>query len=239
MKKIDTFENFNSSFPKSKKEIISICKKFEIKNYTINDDGSVDVDGDVLLLERNLSKLPLKFGTVSGHFHCEHNKLTTLEGSPKEVGKSFFCEYNNLDNLNMCPQIVGSLGGNRGDFVCHNNKLTSIIGAPREVFGFYCYSNKLTNLEGIPKLIGRGGIVCESNKISKLYRDLELTSCEGAFKIGYNPIHQVYKLFNDFKKFKTSLDWNYFKDDGTIYLDRFNDALEEAGINIIKGYKFV
>jgi hypothetical protein len=35
------------------------------------------------------------------------------------------------------------------------------------------------------------------------------------------------------------LDWNYFKDDGTIYLDRFNDALEEAGINIIKGYKFI
>jgi len=42
MKKIDTFENFNSSFPKSKKEIHSVCKKFRIQNYTINDDGSVD-----------------------------------------------------------------------------------------------------------------------------------------------------------------------------------------------------
>jgi hypothetical protein len=233
MKKIDTFENFNSSFPKSKKEINAICKKYGIENYTINSDGTVDVDGDVLLLERNLSKLPLKFGTVSGHFHCEHNKLTTLEGSPKEVGKSFFCEYNNLDNLNMCPQIV------RGEFVCHSNKLTSIVGAPREVLGFHCSNNKLTNLEGIPKVIGRGGLDCVSNKISKLYRDLELTSCEGPFKIGYNPIYQVYKIFNDFKKFKTSLDWNYFKDDGTIYLDEFNAALEEAGINIIKGYKFV
>jgi hypothetical protein len=239
MKKIDTFENFDSSFPQSKKEIISICKKFRIKNYTINDDGSVDVDGDVDLSNNSLSKLPLKFGIVRGDFYCFHNKLTTLEGSPKEVGRTFWCNYNNLDNLNMCPQIVGSLGGNLGDFVCSNNKLTSIIGAPREVFGFYCSHNKLTNLEGIPKLIGRGGLGCESNKISKLYRDLELTSCEGPFKIGYNPIFQVYKLFNDFKKFKTSLDWNYFKDDGTIYLDRFNDALEEAGINIINGYKFI
>ena len=89
MKKIDTFENFNSSFPQSKKEIISICKKFRIKNYTINDDGSVDVDGNLDLFEKNISKLPLKFGRVTGHFDCSFSKLTTLEGSPKEVGGNF------------------------------------------------------------------------------------------------------------------------------------------------------
>ena len=29
--------------------IDEICKKYGIENYTINDDGSIDVDGDVLI----------------------------------------------------------------------------------------------------------------------------------------------------------------------------------------------
>jgi hypothetical protein len=46
-------------FNESLEDIDSICKKYGIKNYTINSDGTVDVDGDVNLLLKNLSKLPL------------------------------------------------------------------------------------------------------------------------------------------------------------------------------------
>ncbi len=47
---------------------------------------------------------------VDGREFCEShtNKLTSLEGAPKEVG---------------------------GDFVCSKNKLTSLEGAPKEVGG--------------------------------------------------------------------------------------------------------
>ena len=31
----------------NKKEIKNICKKYKITNYTINADGTIDVDGDV------------------------------------------------------------------------------------------------------------------------------------------------------------------------------------------------
>jgi len=60
------------------KEIHEICKKYGIKNYTINDDGSIDVDGNVNLSYRKLTKLPLKFNNVSGNFLCYNNQLTTL-----------------------------------------------------------------------------------------------------------------------------------------------------------------
>ena len=40
MKYIKVFENF-----KTEKDIHNICNKYGIINYTINKDGSIDVDG--------------------------------------------------------------------------------------------------------------------------------------------------------------------------------------------------
>jgi len=40
------------------KEIHKICKEYGIKNYTINTDGSIDVDGYVNLSKKRLTKLP-------------------------------------------------------------------------------------------------------------------------------------------------------------------------------------
>ena len=41
--------------------IEEICKKYNIKNYTINPDGSIDVDGYVILSSKGIDKLPLNF----------------------------------------------------------------------------------------------------------------------------------------------------------------------------------
>ena len=43
MKHIKLFENFDT------KSIEEICKKYHIDNYTINDDGSIDVDNSVYI----------------------------------------------------------------------------------------------------------------------------------------------------------------------------------------------
>jgi hypothetical protein len=107
-------------FNESLEDIDSICKKYGIQNYTINGDGTVDVDGNVDIFKRNLSKLPLKFGRVTGNFYCHSNKLTTLEGCPKEVGGSFHCSDNKLTTLEGCPKEVGY------NFYCHNNQITII-----------------------------------------------------------------------------------------------------------------
>ncbi|MCK9476331.1 MAG: hypothetical protein M0R46_10445 [Candidatus Muirbacterium halophilum] len=154
-------ENINSS------EIEAICEKYNIKNYIINDDGTIDVDGDVYLYNKKLKVLPLKFRKVSGNFHCSDNQLTSLEGAPKSVGNYFYCKCNKLTSLEGGPQIVG------GYFSCNNNQLISLEGAPQRVGGdFYCNSNQLTSLEGIPQSVG-GDFDCSVNN---------LTSLEGAPK---------------------------------------------------------
>ena len=98
--------------------LIEICKRYDIENYTINDDGSIDVDGEVELYGHQLTELPLTFNKVTGDFHCHFNKLTTLKGSPRWIGGRFSCRLNKLTSLEFSPDYVG------GDFRCSYNDLT-------------------------------------------------------------------------------------------------------------------
>jgi hypothetical protein len=106
------FESFN--------DIETTCKKYNIKNYTINPDGTVDVNGDVYLISRGSTKLPLKFGRVDGYFDCSYNQLTTLEGGPRSVGGDFYCGGNKLTTLEGGPREVG------GYFDCSYNPIYSV-----------------------------------------------------------------------------------------------------------------
>ena len=125
-------------------EIDKLCKMYNIKNYTINEDGSIDVDGNVDLINKGLTKLPLKFNKVNGSFHCNGNNLTTLKGSPKYVGIDFYCYENSLSSLKHSPEYVGGL------FSCTSNIITSLVYSPKKVMDvFYCHDNKLNNLCGI------------------------------------------------------------------------------------------
>jgi hypothetical protein len=100
-----------------------LCEKYRIKNYTIN-DGIVDVDGNVNLpTNENFIKLPLRFGSVSGRFHCDHMGLITLEGCPKIVGGDFSCAFNDLTDLKHSPEEVGK------SFVCgYNDEIYNLDG---------------------------------------------------------------------------------------------------------------
>ena len=145
MKLIKGFKKFFDN-----RKIDSICKEYDITDYTINSDGSIDVDCSVYIRFKRLTKLPLKFGRVSGDFDCSHNNLTSLEGCPGWVGRNFDCHNNNLTSLKGSPSSI------EDDFVCHNNKLTTLEGGPRVVNGnFDCSSNQLTNLIGGPGWVGR------------------------------------------------------------------------------------
>ena len=104
MKHLKLYQSFLSV--QSKEEIDAICKKYSITNYTINDGGSVDVDGDVNLTERELTKLPLKFRRVTGKFYCGYNYLNSLKGSPNYVGRGFYCHNNYLTSFEGCPTQV-------------------------------------------------------------------------------------------------------------------------------------
>ena len=122
------FESTSPNFPTTREEVIEVCERHRIKNYTINDDLSIDVNGDVNLAYKNLEHLPLKFNYIEGSFDCSNNELKTLEG---------------------CPQTVG------GDFDCYSNELKSLEGSPKTVgVDFYCYKNELKDLEHFPEVSG-------------------------------------------------------------------------------------
>jgi hypothetical protein len=144
MRYIKLYEGFQSE-----EEVVEICKKYGIENWSINSEGLVDVYDHVFLANKGLTKLPLKFGTVTGDFHCSYNQLTSLEGSPHTVRYNFMCAQNMLTSLEGSPEKVG------GDFYCNNpslahdnhNKITSFEGGPKSIGGlFNCYNNPLYNI---------------------------------------------------------------------------------------------
>lgn len=118
-----------------------LCREYNIENYIINNDDSIDVFGDVRINRHNIDKIPIKFRNVYGDFCCYSNKLTTLENCPVLVEGDFVCSWNKLTNLKGSPSIV------YGDYYCHNNKLTSIKSGPKKLSGRF-YTNKL-NIRGI------------------------------------------------------------------------------------------
>ncbi len=167
MNYIKTYKLFENSdeevyFRSNKSSIKKICEEFKIKNYSINPDGTVNVDGDVDLSSLNLKRLPLRFGIVHGNFDCSKNKLTSLEGSPKEITKDFLCHENNLNSLKGGPKKVTRA------YECHRNQLTSLEGSPIQVNSFKCCINQLTNLEGGPRFV-TNTYNCSSNLLTSLH----------------------------------------------------------------------
>ena len=193
---------------KTKEKIEDWLNKHEIKNYIINDDLTVDVNGDVRLEGRGIKKIPFKFNKVigdfniginylttlngspeivSGDFFCNLNKLKTLEYSPKEVGGSFDCSSNELITLIGCTQEIGI------SFGCSSNKLTSLKYSPKKVLGsFYCNDNKLTALEELPEIIN-GKIYCKNNP----FKDHILNELEGNEVKNYLVSKSMVKNLND------------------------------------------
>ena len=195
MKYLKLFESYTES------DIARICKKYGIKNWSINSEGLLDVDGDVILSYKHLTKLPLYFGHVSGYFNCAGNKLTSLEGCPQSVGGKFNCPYNKLTSLEGGPQEVG------GGFFCYDNQLTSLQGAPKSVSGdFWCQYNQLTSLRFAPEEV------------------------EGQTHVLPNPISDIPKkyLTNEYLQFivKEQYDWNLYRKDGSMRLDRLEQMIE-------------
>ena len=204
-------KSYKEFIRESKTDIDSICQNYGIMNYTINPDGSIDVDGNIILsydFERGeLSKIPLKFAKVIGDFECDRNQLTTLKGSPKSVGGNFDCYGNKLTSLEYGPESVG------GNFDCHSNQLTSLEGLP-EISGYLnCRHNKITDFKGVSEFF------------------------EGYFYCEGNPIEEIYTLFlkedsiNDSKCIQWINEFDVIQGD-KIVLDRLEEVFHQLGMDI-------
>jgi hypothetical protein len=92
---------------------------YKIKDYTINKDLTVDVDGNVYLNKKNLLRFYVKFNIVNGLFDCIDNDLTSLKGSPEKC-TDFYCYSNKLINLKYCPKEI------KDEFISMDNPLINI-----------------------------------------------------------------------------------------------------------------
>lgn len=213
------FENLS---PQERQEIVFICKKYDIKEYTINEDGSIDVyDDSVRLTNLGLTKLPLKFRKVN-NFKCDRNQLTSLEGAPQIVSGYFDCSRNQLTSLEGGPETVG------------------------ESFG--CSGNQLTSLEGGPKSVG-GNYICQtsSGEKGKLMSFLGIGTIGKDFTcIITNPIFEIWELFKDKDKLElfNYMDPTYLDEDGNpcCSLTILNAFLKEIGkepVTTLKNFKCV
>ena len=112
----------------TKEEVEAFLGKWGIKNFTIRDNGMVDVHEDVELDGWEGKTYPFKFGKIDGCFLSPDVGLETLENGPEEVDENFFVFF---------------------------NKLSSLVGMPKRIGGACCIDkNPFSSLEGITPDIG-------------------------------------------------------------------------------------
>ena len=165
-------QEFIDNQPESSSIYITDGNVINSKSYIIISDTDL-VDG----------KLPFKFGRVDKDFICRNcPSLTSLEGSPQEVGGNFSCqECTSLKSLEGVPQKVG------GNFDCSCiSGLKSLKGCPKYIGGdFYFYSTGIYEIDDFPDEVGgnvelSGCFYLNSFKglPNKINGDLDITYCD-------------------------------------------------------------
>ncbi len=179
MKFIKSYKIFESKDLELDKKL----NKLYISAYTLNEDGSIDTDQDVVLSDINLTEIPFKFNKSNYSFSVFYNKLTSLKNCPKYIEKWFNCSHNKLESLEFGPEYVGysyycnsnqliTLEGCdktiNGNFDCSSNLLTTLEYGPEYVNGYYnCFNNKLITLKGCIDEV-YGDFLCQNNKLISL-----------------------------------------------------------------------
>jgi hypothetical protein len=174
IKDYSIFESVSDQFFKTNKDINTWMVKVagaSIGNFKINPDLTVDTN-NAMLGHLKLEYIPIQFGKVK-NFHCNHNRLKSLKGCPKEVD-SMSIFNNELTSFEYCPtELV--------DLYCSNNQFNSFDYAPKLIKGdFDFYGNNINTIKNFPKVVGeinhklRGQIFgTKENPISEILRLVE------------------------------------------------------------------
>lgn len=109
----------------NKDKIENLLLDYGVQNYVINNDFTVDIDGDLVLWPDGkpftMDWLEyFNFGMVNGDVHGEFNALITLEGLPNWVSGDYYINNNHLTSLKYLPKYIG------GDLYIHHNKLEEL-----------------------------------------------------------------------------------------------------------------
>ena len=143
--------------------------KFGVKNYSVNGDMTVSVDGPLDLADKGLEEIPVKFSEVSGSVDVTSNRLKRIDWAPAKVNKDFDAWDNQIETLVGGPtEVVQS-----ADF--DGNQLADCHGAPKKVGGAFIVSrNPLKTLAGCPEKVGEyfKATECNLSQIDDLPREI-------------------------------------------------------------------
>jgi hypothetical protein len=270
MSNIKTFEGFfdyikglkddfvnDRKISKLKREISNRCIGLRISNFSINDDGSINVTGDLRISDSfydrdleplhfkkvdgnvtvgsfyRLSEIPVIVDEVTGDWNCYNTRLDNLKGSPREVGGSYYCRRNNVRTLEGAPVHVG------GNFDVSNNMIDSLVGSPRFIGGrFDIGDNRLTSFEGAPKYIGDYFDI-SNNRISSFdhlpedcnlrFDDNPIYYIWSLFRYkAYGKVHEFIDLFKAYDPIHPTTYRSYYGKNSILYLNRLKLFLEEV-----------
>jgi hypothetical protein len=143
--------NLEKIFPvdfKTKEEVSGILRDHWVVitgEYSVNNDGSIDVFGDLRFVDfaSFLTNFPLRFNSISGSFDCTSLKrLSTLKDGPKHVGGTFNCAYTNIKSFEYAPQRAAKLIFDNtitslctGGVNCHFDQVEMLVRNSDPVYG--------------------------------------------------------------------------------------------------------
>jgi hypothetical protein len=157
--------------PKTKRQIETWLKSYVKGTVKVNEDRSVDVDGDVSFYLYDLDSIPVKFNEVTGSFiimKCDSIKdisngprkvggnysihecksLHSIKGAPEEVGRavslSVLYGFNSLEGF---PKVVG------GDIDINISTIKSLVGLPQKIKNLTVVGGIFPDLTGVPEII--------------------------------------------------------------------------------------
>jgi len=119
----------------------NLRKLFIFSRSTINEDGTVDVNGDVTL-SFSTQEIPVPFRRVEGNFMCANTLITSLHNAPRYVGGSFSCNKTQITSLEFGPVYVGK--------------------------AYTMYQTRVSSLEHIASHVG-GNLLCNRTQIKSLH----------------------------------------------------------------------
>jgi len=147
-----------------KRQIKEWLYKYNIYEFTLNEDLSIDTIDSVDISGNKIGEFPsyIQFNEVGGDFDCSECALTSLRGCPRIV-KTFTCQWNLITSLIGGPSTVSL------DYYCNRNSLlTSLKGAPEILnHSFFCQFCSLTSLIGGPKIV-KNRYFCQGNHLKSL-----------------------------------------------------------------------
>lgn len=111
-------------------------------SYDINDDGSVSVSGDVVMIRAAGGEIPVKFNQVDGLFKAQNMYLNSLYNVP-DTCYSLYVDDNRIGSLHDCPVYLGMLS-------VSNNRLRNFRHGPELVGEIVAFNNPLESLDGLP-----------------------------------------------------------------------------------------